>query len=124
MGNNRYIVGKEFAVIYSPWPSVGWYTSHRILDLLFSPYICKIIEQFGVDGTIDPLYNHDCEYGLDLIEEFIDKSYKFQGHPNSRFIEVGPLRIKWVPIGQKFAVFVSSDGREHVIVDNSVEWIV
>lgn len=119
---DRYCVDGKFAIIYSPHYSHGWYTTHGIIDLLFSPFICNIIDKYGVDGTLDPTYNSHCEYGLELIEEFIDKSYIQNDDTMSMFIEVGPLKIKWIPVGERFTIIVNK-GREVVLTESDITWI-
>lgn len=97
----------KVAVIYSPGHGAGWYSWHRIEELLFDPQLVDMIERGATEDEVE-------QYCIEHYENK-DKSYYWGG--------VDDLVIKWIPEGSIFRIS-EYDGAETIILQDEDDWIV
>ena len=97
----RMIRNGQVAVLYSPGHGAGWYSWHRIEELLFDPSIVQWLESKD----------------MDKIEHYLTLKY-----PKEYFGDLDDLVIKWIPVGTEFRVD-EYDGSETIIVKEEESWI-
>jgi len=102
MNENKVIRDGRVAVLYSPGYGAGWYSWHRIPELLFDPSIVQWIESDE----------------RDKIEHYLTLKY-----PEEYFGGQETLSIKWIPQGTLFKID-EYDGAESISVRDQEDWIV
>jgi hypothetical protein len=90
------------AVLYSPGFGAGWYTWHKVRELLFDPKVVDMVLDNTTHGTIE-LY---CK------EVYGDHYYT----------GASDLEVAWIPHGTEF-VIDEYDGAETVTIKEQVKWI-
>ena len=97
----RMIRDGQVAVLYSPGHGAGWYSWHRIEELLFDPSIVQWLESKD----------------MDKIEHYLTLKY-----PDEYFGDLDDLVIRWIPVGTEFRID-EYDGAETIIVKEEESWI-
>lgn len=95
------------AIIYSPQHGAGWYSWHRIEELLFDPELVDMIERGATGEEIGQYCMEHYETG--------DKPYYWGGADD--------LEIKWIPEGSLFRID-EYDGAESIVLQDDDDWIV
>ena len=94
----------KVAVLISTGFGAGWYSWHRIQELLFDPDIVKMIE---LDWPRDRILAH--------CEKFYGNDHYFGGADG--------LVIHWVSEGAKFRID-EYDGSETLILQTEDDWLI
>lgn len=92
----------HICVIYSPGYGAGWYTWHRIEELLYDPEVVKMIE----DNTPG-----------EKIEEYCRNTYG-----DECYLAAGDLAIAYVNPHDRFYID-EYDGAESVVLESEFPWI-
>ena len=94
----------KVAVLYSPGYGAGWYSWHRIPELIFHPKLVEMVET-GQHANI--------------TEDWILKNTEIDGE--SVCCEgTGDLWIRWVPVGTRFLIH-EYDGSESVVLEEDLD---
>ena len=109
----RYIKDLKVAILHTDYSGTGWYTSHKIYELLFDSVIAKKVEERDAEAFL----NHG-PYDDDIISYVIGN---YSVDTLSIELAVPSLAIKWVDIGDKYRV-VKVDGREVVELLTDTVW--
>lgn len=97
----RVVRDGQVAVLFSPGFGSGWYTSHRIEELLFDPSIVLWVE----------------------LEEYDKiKTYMTLRYPDLYLGRVENLHIRWIPLGTLFKID-EYDGDESIKYEKHQCWI-
>ena len=102
---SRVIRFGKIAVIYSPGHGAGWYSWHKIAELLFDPDLVDLIER-GADG--------------EEVSEYCRQHYEDR---NSTWMACDDLVIAWIPEGSIFRIN-EYDGAESIVLQDDDDWIV
>ena len=97
----------KVAVIYSPGHGAGWYSWHRIEELLFDPKLVDMIERGATE---------------DEVEAYCEEHYQNE-HKSAYWGGVDDLVIKWIPEGSLFRID-EYDGAETIVLQDDDLWIV
>ena len=89
----------KVAVLYSPGYGAGWYSWHRIPELIFHPELVKLVEE-NRRGEITE------EFCLSLLKSNKPENGIYCG--GAYFLE-----IKWINEGQEFEIIEDSIGNEY-----------
>ena len=103
----RVIRFGKVAVIYSPQHGAGWYSWHRIEELLFDPELVDMIER-GADA--------------EEVEDYCRKHHDDE-NKITYWGGVDDLAIKWIPEGSIFRIS-EYDGAEDIVLQDDDDWIV
>jgi hypothetical protein len=98
----RVVRNGQVAVLYSPEHGAGWYSWHRIKELLFDPGIVLWLESKE----------------MDKIENYLILKY-----PGEYFGGLDNLTIRWIPVGTEFRID-EYDGNESIIVKEEDDWLI
>lgn len=91
------------AVLISPGFGAGWYSWHRIEELLFDPIVVEMVETG----------KH-----FSLIQEYCEKEYGPE-----YFGGASDLEVQWIREGEKF-IIQEYDGNETLAIKGDFEWVV
>lgn len=97
----------KVAVVYSPQHGAGWYSWHRIEELLFDPILVDMIERGAEPEEIE-------QYCKDHYDTHNQTNY-WGGTIN--------LQIKWLPEGSIFRIS-EYDGSESIVLQDDDDWII
>lgn len=97
----------KVAVLISRGYGAGWYSWHGIEELLYDPYIVRILENPDEDEDNETIFNY-------CVERYGDGSGYFGG--------VDGLDIVWISEGTRF-IIEEYDGAETLVVESSVKWL-
>lgn len=95
------------AVIYSPEHGAGWYSWHRIEELLFDPKLVDLIER---------------DAGQEEIEQYCIEEYE-NANKLAYWGAAGDLKIEWIPEGSIFRIS-EYDGAESIVLQDDDDWII
>jgi len=95
------------AVIHSPQHGAGWYSWHRIEELLFDPELVDMIER-GAEA--------------EEVEAYCEAHYQNE-HKSAYWGGVDDLVITWIPEGSLFRID-EYDGAETIVLQDDDSWIV
>ena len=98
----------KVAVLISPGFGAGWYTWHRVEELLFDPKVVEMLE---------------AKSKLDDIEKYCEDTY---GKGPEKYIYLGgldKLEVFWLPVGTLFRID-EYDGSETLQVKEDMHWMV
>jgi len=105
----------KVGVIYKPTYGYGWYSWHKVEELLYDPSLIYMLEELKKSTT-----NNSFMDWLDNIEDYL------KDYPNKEFKYLGgaeELEIKWIPIGTLFRIS-EFDGMETVVLQNEDDWLI
>jgi hypothetical protein len=94
----------KVAVLISKGFGAGWYSWHKVKELIFDPDVVKMVE---LDWPTEGIVTH-CE--------------KFYGSDNF-YGGVNGLSIQWITEGKIFRID-EYDGSESIITQSEDEWII
>jgi hypothetical protein len=97
----------KVAVLYSPGYGAGWYSWHRIPELIFHPKLVEMVEA-GQQANI--------------TEDWILKNTEIDGES----VYCGgaeDLDIQWVPVGTRFLIR-EYDGSESIVLEEELDLII
>ena len=94
----------KVAVLFSPRHGAGWYSWHRVEELLYDPKVVDMVEAKTSARTIE-LY----------CEEVYDKKHYYGA--------ADQLQVYWLPIGTQFRI-QEYDGAETIEINSEVNWLV
>lgn len=98
----RAVRNNHVAVIYSPGYGAGWYTWHRVEELIFDPSIVYWIETSEYDKI---------------------RAYMVLKYPDVYVSQINfNLAIRWIPIGSQFRI-TEYDGAESVILQSEEQYL-
>lgn len=98
----------KVAVLVSPGFGAGWYTWHRVEELLFDPKVAEMLE--AKSNTED-------------IEKYCEDTYG-QGIGEHIYLGgLGGLQVFWLPVGTLFRID-EYDGSESLHVKEEMYWMV
>jgi hypothetical protein len=103
---NKKIKDGKVAILYSPRHGAGWYSWHRVEELLYDPKVVDMVEAKTSARTIE-LY---CE------EVYDNKGHYYYGGAYQ-------LEVRWLPIGTQFRI-QEYDGAETIEINSEVNWFV
>jgi hypothetical protein len=98
---DKVIRDGKVAVLYSPGYGSGWYSYHKVRELLYHPHIVELVEQ----GRRE-----------DITEDLV----KGLGFANVYCGGAEDLRIEWIPEGVQFKIS-EYDGFESFLFEE--EWL-
>ena len=99
---NKLIRDGKVAVLVSPDYGAGWYSWHRIEELLYDPSIVLWLEAKE----------------LDKIEHYLTLKY-----PNEYFGGLDDLTVEWIDQGTEFRID-EFDGAESIELKANTKWLV
>ena len=99
---NKLIRDGKVAVLVSPDYGAGWYSWHRIEELLYDPSIVLWLEAKE----------------LDKIEHYLTLKY-----PNEYFGGLDDLTVEWIDQGTEFRID-EFDGAESIELKTNTKWLV
>ena len=99
---NKLIRDGKVAVLVSPDYGAGWYSWHRIEELLYDPSIVLWLEAKE----------------LDKIEHYLTLKY-----PNEYFGGLDDLTVEWIDQGTEFRID-EFDGAESIQLKADTKWLV
>ena len=102
MDIHKVIRDGKVAVLYSPNYGTGWYTAHKIDQLIFD---YKVVEM--VEAKKD--YNEIIAYCIEKYGKGINVGGAFD------------LRVEWIPVGLEF-IIQNHDGFETIIMKDKIEF--
>ena len=99
---NKLVRDGKVAVLVSPDYGAGWYSWHRIEELLYDPSIVLWLEAKE----------------LDKIEHYLTLKY-----PNEYFGGLDDLTVEWIDQGTEFRID-EFDGAESIELKANTKWLV
>ena len=99
---NKLVRDGKVAVLVSPDYGAGWYSWHRIEELLYDPSIVLWLEAEE----------------LDKIEHYLALKY-----PNEYFGGLDDLTVEWIDQGTEFRID-EFDGAESIELKANTKWLV
>jgi hypothetical protein len=99
---NKLIRDGKVAVLVSPDYGAGWYSWHKIEELLYDPSIVLWLEAKE----------------LDKIEHYLTLKY-----PNEYFGGLDDLTVEWIDQGTEFRID-EFDGAESIELKANTKWLV
>lgn len=99
---NKLIRDGKVAVLVSPDYGAGWYSWHRIEELLYDPSIVLWLEAKE----------------LDKVEHYLALKY-----PNEYFGGLDDLTVEWIDQGTEFRID-EFDGAESIELKANTKWLV
>lgn len=99
---NKLVRDGKVAVLVSPDYGAGWYSWHRIEELLYDPSIVLWLEAKE----------------LDKIEHYLALKY-----PNEYFGGLDDLTVEWIDQGSEFRID-EFDGAESIELKANTKWLV
>ena len=99
---NKLVRDGKVAVLVSPDYGAGWYSWHRIEELLYDPSIVLWLEAKE----------------LDKIEHYLALKY-----PNEYFGGLDDLTVEWIDQGTEFRID-EFDGAESIELKANTKWLV
>ena len=105
---NKLIRDGKVAVLVSPGFGAGWYTWHRVEELLFDPKVVEMLE---------------AGKKLAVIEKYCEDTYG-KGIGESIYLGgLDKLEVFWLPVGTLFRID-EYDGSESLNVKEEMHWMV
>jgi len=98
---NKLIRNGQVAVLVSPEYGAGWYSWHRIEELLYDPSIVQWLESEE----------------LDKIANYLTLKY-----PNEYFGGLDELTVQWIDEGTEFRI-AEYDGSEWIELKDELRWL-
>lgn len=98
-------------VLYSPGFGAGWYSWHRVEELIFDPNVIAIVEKYQNE------YEDRQSMALE-IEAYCTKTYGDEYYYGG----ADDLVVEWLPVETKFWIN-EYDGSESLITIDSMDWI-
>ena len=100
----------KVAVLYSPGWGTGWYSWHKMEELLYHPKLVELVEN-----------NQHTEITEGLIAELLGVI----DEDDMPFISDSAIRdlvIEWIPVGNQFFV-EEYDGAESIMLKENQSWL-
>jgi hypothetical protein len=97
----------KVAIVYSPQHGAGWYSWHRIEELLFDPNLVDMIER-GADA--------------EAMQAYCEQHYQDE-RQSAYWGGIDDLAIAWIPEGSIFRIS-EYDGSESIVLQDDDDWIV
>lgn len=101
---DKVIRDGKVAVLYSPSYGAGWYSWHKVPELLFDPVVVKMIQDKDTSYAI----SNYCE------EKYGDNKY---------YGGADQLEIMWLDVGTEF-IIKEYDGSESIQLKEASDWFI